>query len=180
MAATVDSGLHPLASSAHLAGRADYATRRGHGDALRLPDAAEIHCQVPMVQYEPERDGRTFAILGAGGAGAAGAAAAALANDGTTTATNAAAISFVIVFDIVTPLNEFCSALCPALVATSVIVNSSLSNASTVVLIFFSFLRTRRLLSFLSSMLSDLLAIREMNTPTNALVLPYALTGKHL
>jgi hypothetical protein len=49
----------------------------------------------------------------------AGAAAAALANDGTTTATNAAAISFVIVFDIVTPLNEFCSALCPALVATS-------------------------------------------------------------
>jgi hypothetical protein len=39
------------------------------------------------------------------GAPPTGAAKAILANDGTATAINAAAINFVIVFDIVTPLN---------------------------------------------------------------------------
>jgi hypothetical protein len=48
-----------------------------------------------------------------------GAAEATLVNDGTTTAIRAAAISFVIVFDMGTPLNESCSALSSALVATS-------------------------------------------------------------
>lgn len=40
---------------------------------LRLPDAPETRCAVPMVTYDPDRDGRTFVILGAGGAGAAAA-----------------------------------------------------------------------------------------------------------
>src|SRR6476659_5231333 len=84
--------------------------------AARPPPKPQTHPRPPQPQPLPRHCTVSMLLVAAfliASAPPAGAAAAALANDGTTTATNAAAISFVIVFDIVTPLNEFCSALCP-------------------------------------------------------------------